>query len=78
MAPFPQTLVLTALGYSPGTPKGGLTARGGRASTRLDALKAADPATVKGKIVYVGYRMQRHEGRPRLRHRLGGAHAAAR
>src|SRR5690606_16315783 len=26
----------------------------------LDALKAADPASVHGKIAYIGYRMQRH------------------
>ena len=58
VAPFPQPLVLTALGYSSATPKGGLTARVLKFDS-LDALKAADPARVKGKIVYVGYRMQR-------------------
>lgn len=58
VAPFPQPLVLTALGYSPGTPKGGLTARVIKFDS-LDALKAADPASVKGKIVYVDYRMHR-------------------
>lgn len=60
VAPFPQPLVLTALGYSPATPKGGLTAQVVRFAS-LDALKAADPASVKGKIVYIGYRMQRHK-----------------
>ncbi|GAB3787176.1 M20/M25/M40 family metallo-hydrolase [Dyella agri] len=60
VAPFPQHLVLTALGYSPGTPKGGLTAQVVSFDS-LDALKAADPATIKGKIVYVGARMQRHQ-----------------
>ncbi|HEX8777819.1 MAG TPA: peptidase M28 family protein, partial [Rhodanobacter sp.] len=60
MAPFPQPLVLTALGYSPGTPKGGLSAQVVGFDS-LAALKAADPATIKGKIVYVGYRMQRHQ-----------------
>ncbi|WP_426661461.1 M20/M25/M40 family metallo-hydrolase [Rhodanobacter aciditrophus] len=59
VAPFPQRLVLTALGYSPATPKGGLTAQVVGFDS-LAALKAADPATIKGKIVYVGYRMQRH------------------
>jgi hypothetical protein len=59
VAPFPQPLVLTALGYSPGTPEGGLTAQVA-AFDSLDALKAAEPAAIKGKIVYVGYRMQRH------------------
>ncbi len=58
VSPFAQALVLTALGYSPGTPKGGLTAQVIRFDS-LDALKAADPATVKGRIVYIGYRMQR-------------------
>ncbi|MBB6186564.1 M20/M25/M40 family metallo-hydrolase [Rhodanobacter sp. MP7CTX1] len=58
VAPFPQHLVLTALGYSPGTPKGGLTAQVVQFAS-LDALKAADPANLQGKIVYVGYRMQR-------------------
>lgn len=58
VAPFPQPLVLTALGYSPGTPKGGLTAQVVKFDS-LAALKAADPASVKGKIVYIGYRMQR-------------------
>ncbi|MEO7068627.1 MAG: M20/M25/M40 family metallo-hydrolase [Rhodanobacter sp.] len=58
VSPFPQPLVLTALGYSPGTPKGGLTAQVVKFDT-LAALKAADSASIKGKIVYVGYRMER-------------------
>jgi hypothetical protein len=58
VAPFPQSLVLTALGYSAGTPKGGLTAQVVKFDS-LAALKAADPASVKGRIVYIGYRMQR-------------------
>lgn len=63
VAPFPQPLTLIALGYSPGTPKGGLTAEVVQFAS-LDALKAADPASVKGKIVYIGYRMHRtKEGR---------------
>lgn len=60
LAPFPQPLTLTALGYSPATPKGGLTADVVKFDS-LDALKAADPAAVKGRIVYIGYRMQRHQ-----------------
>ncbi len=60
VAPFPQPLVLTALGYSPGTPKGGLTAQVVKFDS-LDALKAADPVSVKGKIVYVDYRMHREK-----------------
>ena len=60
LAPFPQPLTLTALGYSPATPKGGLTADVVKFDS-LDALKAADPAAIKGRIVYIGYRMQRHQ-----------------
>jgi len=60
VAPFPQKLVLTALGYSPATPKGGLTAEVVSFPT-LDALKAADPSAIKGRIVYVGERMTRQK-----------------
>jgi len=60
VGPFPQTLDLIALGYSAGTPKGGLTAEVVRFDS-LDALKKADPASVKGKIVYVDARMERHK-----------------
>ncbi len=57
VAPFPQALVLSALGTSPGTPAGGLSAEVVGFDS-FDALKAADPARVRGKIVYVGARMQ--------------------
>ncbi|NII55179.1 M20/M25/M40 family metallo-hydrolase [Luteibacter sp. SG786] len=60
VSPFPQPLLLTALGYSAGTPKGGLTAEV-VGFDDLDALKKADPATVKGKIVYVSTHMERHK-----------------
>ena len=60
MAPFPQPLLLTALGYSPSTPKGGLVAQVMKFDS-LDALKAANPASVRGKIVYVDYQMPRHK-----------------
>jgi len=60
VAPFPQPLSLTALGFSAGTPKGGLTADVIKFDS-LDALKAADPASVKGKIVYIGFRMTRQK-----------------
>jgi Zn-dependent M28 family amino/carboxypeptidase len=56
LAPFAQPLALTALGYSAGTPAGGLTAEVIGFET-FDALKAADPASVRGKIVFVGTRM---------------------
>lgn len=58
VSPFPQPLVVTALGFSPATPKGGLTAEV-VGFDNLDALRNADPAQVAGKIVYVGPRMQR-------------------
>jgi hypothetical protein len=56
VAPFPQPLTLTALGNSGATP-----AKGIRAELigfdSLAALTAADPARVKGKIVFVTHRM---------------------
>jgi hypothetical protein len=58
VSPFPQHLVLTALGYSPGTPKDGITAQVVSFDS-LAALQVADPATTKGRIVYIGFRMHR-------------------
>jgi hypothetical protein len=55
-APYPHTLALLALGDSPGTPAGGISAEVVAFDT-LDALKAAPDASVRGKIVYVGPRM---------------------
>jgi hypothetical protein len=56
LAPFPQPLAATALGNSPATPNGGL--RGELVMFKdFKALQAADAASVKGKIVYIGYRM---------------------
>jgi carboxypeptidase Q len=56
VAPFPQKLVLEALGNSAGTPAKGLTAEViGFAS--MSALEAADPADIKGKIVFLTHRM---------------------
>ena len=55
-APFPHTLALLALGNSPGTPAGGISAEVVAFDT-FDALKAAPEASVHGKIVYVGARM---------------------
>jgi len=57
IAPYPQPLVLTALGNSAATPAGGLEAEVVAFDT-IDALKAADPASVRGRIVYIGARMQ--------------------
>jgi hypothetical protein len=60
VAPFPQNLVILALGNSPATPKGGIT--GDIVAFRdFTQLQKADAASVKGKIVYIGFRM--HEKR---------------
>jgi Peptidase family M28 len=56
VAPFAQPLNILALGYSPATPKGGLSGEV-VAFKNFDALKVADAASIKGKIVYIGYRM---------------------
>jgi hypothetical protein len=56
VAPFPQKLVLAALGNSGATPDAGVTAEI-IGFPSLDALKAAPDAAVKGKIVFVWHRM---------------------
>ncbi|WP_157217050.1 M20/M25/M40 family metallo-hydrolase [Flavisphingomonas formosensis] len=57
ISPFPQRLIVAALGGSASTGSGGITAQiVGFPS--LDALKAASPDEVKGKIVFVWHRMQ--------------------
>ena len=56
VAPFPQSLVLTALGNSGATPPKGLKAEVVEFDS-MEALKAADPATIKGKVVFVTHRM---------------------
>lgn len=55
-APFPQKLVVAALGNSGSTPPEGVTAEVVGFDT-LEALQAADPAKVKGKIVFVSHAM---------------------
>jgi hypothetical protein len=60
VSPFPQQLILTALGYSAGTPAGGLTAEV-VSFDDFEAFKKADPASVKGKIVYVSTHMQQQK-----------------
>lgn len=57
VSPFPQRLMLTALGHSFGTPAGGLSAEVVRVAD-MAALKAIDADKIKGKIVYIGSRMQ--------------------
>jgi len=56
VAPFPQKLALAALGNSGATPPAGITAQV-IGFESLDALIAADPAKVRGKIVFVTHRM---------------------
>ncbi|RVT94017.1 M28 family peptidase [Sphingomonas crocodyli] len=55
-APFPQSLTLAALGNSAATPAKGLSAEV-IGFDSMAALEAADPATIKGKIVFVTHRM---------------------
>jgi hypothetical protein len=58
LTPFPQRLVVTALGASVGT--GGKPLEGDVAEySNLEALKSARAEDVRGKIVYIGNRMQR-------------------
>jgi len=56
VAPFPQRLVVTALGKSGATPAGGLTAEVVGFDT-LAELEAAPDAAVKGRIVFVSHGM---------------------
>lgn len=58
LAPFPQKLVITALGGSGSTPKGGLSAEIVHFKTYADMLKA-DHSIVKDKIVFISNRMKR-------------------
>ena len=57
LAPFPQPLVLTALGNSGATPPGGIMAE----VVGFDSMaefEASPPETVRGKIVFVSHAMQ--------------------
>ncbi len=56
VSPYPQNLVILALGNSP---KGNVTGDV-VAFKDFNELKSADAAKVKGKIVYIGYRMHQH------------------
>lgn len=57
LAPYPQPLSITALGKSVATPAQGLEGEVIFFENLTD-LKRADPAAVKGKIVYAGHAMQ--------------------
>ncbi len=58
LAPFPQSLTLTALGNSGATAADGLTADV-VGFANLAAFEAADPALIRGRIVYIGHNMRR-------------------
>ncbi len=58
LTPFPQSLVVAALGGSVGTAEEGIEAAVQRVES-LDALKALSPAAVKGRIVFIDQRMER-------------------
>ncbi|MFC6634608.1 M20/M25/M40 family metallo-hydrolase [Microbulbifer taiwanensis] len=58
VAPFPQPLVATSLGYGAATPEGGLTAEIVEFAD-VDALMKAPARKVKGKIVFINKRMER-------------------
>lgn len=58
LSPTPQPLNIAALGGSIGTPEGGVSGE----IVRFDdatALQDAEPGSLKGKIAYVAFRMQR-------------------
>ena len=57
LGPEAEPLVLTALGGSPGT--GGAISAEVAPFANLEEFEAADPATVAGKIAYIGARMER-------------------
>ncbi|MDG1121063.1 MAG: M20/M25/M40 family metallo-hydrolase [Glaciecola sp.] len=58
LAPYPQDLVITALGGSIATPAGGLEAQVVMFDS-LETLAKADAASIAGKIVFLNTRMQR-------------------
>ncbi len=60
VSPWPQPVVLAALGGSVGTPEGGIEAQVIEVPS-LDAVDKLDPAQVKGKIVFYNVRMQREQ-----------------
>ncbi|WDE04520.1 M20/M25/M40 family metallo-hydrolase [Thalassomonas viridans] len=80
VSPYPQKMVVLALGGSVGTPEKGITAPVAHFAT-LDDLKAAKPGSLDGKIAFVSYRMERHiDGKgygPAVGTRVIGASIAA-
>ena len=60
LAPFPQPLVLTALGNSGATPARGIEAEVVGYDS-MEAFRAAPAAAVRGKIVFVSHNMQANQ-----------------
>jgi len=58
-SPYPHNIVAIALGGSVGTGEQGVTAQVAQFDSLAD-LKAAKPGSLKGKIVFVSYKMSRH------------------
>ena len=58
VAPYPQPLLVTALGFSVGTPAGGIQADIVRFATLKDLVAAPDDA-VRGKIAFIDHKMQK-------------------
>ncbi len=58
LAPYPQKLVIAALGNSASTAPGGITAEV-VGFPSMDALRAAPPEQVRGRIVYITHAMPR-------------------
>lgn len=80
LAPYPQKLIITALGGSVGTAGAPLDAEVVEFAT-LDALKAAPEGSLQGKIAYIANRMERfkdgHGYGPAVAARGNGASEAA-
>jgi len=80
VAPYPQPLVVTSLGYGAATPGGGLTAEIVEFAD-VEALQKAPTRKVKGKIAFINKRMERArtgEGYgPAVQGRSQGMRAAA-
>ena len=59
LAPFPQPVVITALGNSIATPEGGLQAEV-VAFDSLEQMQSANPSRIKDKIVFINRKMTAH------------------
>ncbi|MCM2680598.1 M20/M25/M40 family metallo-hydrolase [Echinimonas agarilytica] len=71
VSPAPQALIISALGHSVGTPEGGITAPVVRVSS-LAALSEISARAVKGHIVFIDHKMERHRAGKYYREVVGG------